>query len=126
MLQTIPEHVVIECRKRLLLMKQEILNRVRASKAEFDSVEKSSGDEIDLSVALREENNFLLSQKRLREHLLEIEFALGRIERGSFGVCEETDETIEIERLLAIPWTRLSIEGAEIREAMKRRFAHLE
>ena len=49
--------------------------------------------------------------------------ALARIEQGTFGVCEETEEVIESERLLAIPWTRLSIEGAEIREAVSRRFA---
>jgi DnaK suppressor protein len=53
---------------------------------------------------------------------LEIESALARIERGSYGVCEETDEPIEIERLRAIPWTRLSIEGSEIREALSRRY----
>jgi DnaK suppressor protein len=49
--------------------------------------------------------------------LIEIEFALARIENGQYGVCEETEEFIEHERLLAIPWTRFSIEGAEIRES---------
>lgn len=39
-----------------------------------------------------------------------------RIEKGTFGKCEETDEPIEPQRLIAIPWTRLSVEGAEIRE----------
>jgi DnaK suppressor protein len=55
--------------------------------------------------------------------LSEIESALGRIESGIFGLCEETEEPIEAERLLAIPWTRLSIEGAEIRESMNKRYA---
>ena len=45
------------------------------------------------------------------------------MEQGIFGICEETEEQIEIERLLALPWTRLSIEGAEIREAVRKRFA---
>jgi DnaK suppressor protein len=49
--------------------------------------------------------------------------ALSRIESGTYGICEETEEQIEHERLLAIPWTRLSIEGAEIRESIKKRYA---
>ena len=32
-------------------------------------------------------------------------------------------EAIEVERLRALPWTRLSIEGAEIRESLTKRFA---
>ncbi len=54
---------------------------------------------------------------------MEIEGALGRIEKGLYGVCEETEEIIEAERLLAIPWTRLSIEGAEIRESLGKKYA---
>jgi DnaK suppressor protein len=59
----------------------------------------------------------------MRTQLLEIEMALSRMEQGTFGVCEETEEVIEADRLLAIPWTRLSIEGAELREAVSRKFA---
>ena len=69
------------------------------------------------------EAEFLNRHERMRNQLMEIEAALGRIENGSFGVCEETEEAIEPERLRAIPWTRLSIEGAEIRESMNKRFA---
>jgi len=54
---------------------------------------------------------------------MEIEMALGRIENGTYGICEETEEPIETDRLLAIPWTRLSIEGAELRESLGRRYA---
>ena len=61
----------------------------------------------------------------MRNQLLEIEFALARIENGEFGICEETNEPIEEQRLLTIPWTRLSIEGAEIRERYKKHYAHV-
>ena len=47
--------------------------------------------------------------------------ALARIEQGCYGVCEETGEIIESERLMALPWTSLSIEGAEIREAINKK-----
>lgn len=116
--------LVLECKKRLLRLKEETLNRVRAAKLEFDAIDRTGGDEMDLTASQLQENNFLLTQERLRHQMIEVAYALARIEQGTFGICEETEEPIEVERLLALPWTRLSIEGAEIREAAKRRFAH--
>lgn len=120
------QQVLQECRRKLLGLKQEILNRARSSATEYrmeQSSRSSSGDEIDQTVAQLEENTFLISQERMRMQLFEIEMALARMENGTFGVCEETEEPIEIDRLLAIPWTRVSIEGAELREAMGRKYA---
>lgn len=118
------QEVITQCRKKLLQLKQDILNRSRQSAIEFASNRReTSGDEIDQTVANLEEHSFLISQTRLRDQLSEIEFALARMENGTYGICEETDEPIETERLLAIPWTRLSIEGAEMREALNRRYA---
>jgi len=111
------------CRQRLLSLKQEMMNRVRMGHQEFAANERASGDEVDQTVALLAENTFLISQERLRKQILEIEFALARIQNGSFGICEETQEPIETDRLLALPYTRLSIEGAEMREALGRRYA---
>ena len=112
-----------ECRRRLLQTKAELLNRVRNSRAEFATLDKSGGDEADQTMSLLAENDFLSSQNRLRENILEIELALARIESGRYGVCEETEEAIEKERLMALPWTRLSIEGAELREAFRKKYA---
>lgn len=111
------------CREHLLQLKFDLLNRLRSVQVEFTRSERNSGDEIDNSVALLTQNNLLLSQERLRFQVLEVECALARIEQGQFGICEETEEFIEEERLLAVPWTRLSIEGAEIREDLEKRFA---
>jgi DnaK suppressor protein len=112
-----------ECRMKLIESRHDILNRVRSARAEFEMLDKSGGDEADQTMSLIAEHDFLASQQRLGELLLEIDYALSRIENGSYGVCEETEELIERERLKAIPWTRLSIEGAEIREAVRRKFA---
>lgn len=120
------DQILSECKKKLLMLKQDVLNRARSSAQQYSvslSSKGAGGDEIDQSVHQLEEHSFLVSQDRMRQQLLEIELALARMERGVFGICEETDEPIEIERLLAIPWTRLSIEGAELREAMSQRFA---
>lgn len=110
------------CRRKLSEVKVDLLNRLMSAKTDFDHIEWR-GDEADQTVAQLTESDFLRSQRRLREQLLEVEYALARIENGQYGICEETHEPIEIERLRAIPWTRLSIEGAEIREATRKSFA---
>jgi DnaK suppressor protein len=121
--RNLSESFIQECKRRLLQTKREILDRVRNSRMEFQTLDKAGGDEADQTMSLLAENDYLTTQMRLKEQLLEIEMALARIERGCYGICEETDEPIEFERLKALPWTRLSIEGAEIREAMRRKFA---
>lgn len=117
------QQTIAECRKKLVSMRQDLLNRVRMSQLDFGHVEKSSGDEVDQTVAQLAENHFLISQERMRTQLIEIDQALSRIENGTYGICEETEEPIEVDRLFAVPWTRLSIEGAEIQEALLRKFA---
>lgn len=122
MAKGLSDQFIRECRTRLVEMKSELLNRARNAMREFESRDRGGGDEADMTMALLAENDFLSDQERTKTRLLEIESALGRIERGTYGVCEETDEPIEVERLRALPWTRLSIEGAEIREALSRRY----
>ena len=114
--------LVQKCRERLIDSKTEILNRVESTRLHLNN-EDRGGDEADQTVRTLAEGEVLRMHERMRMQLGEIEMALGRIESGSYGVCEETEEVIEADRLLAIPWTRLSIEGAEIRESMKRKFA---
>ena len=118
----ISEKLVGECKAKLLQTKSDLLNRVKETKMNFDT-EDRGGDEADQTVRVLAEQEFLNMTDRLRSQLMEIESALGRIENGTFGYCEETEEVIEAERLRAIPWTRLSIEGAEIRESVNKRFA---
>lgn len=112
------------CRRKLLETKADILNRVMdARKNLSNSEDGKAGDEGDQTVRALAESEMLSQNERLRHQLMEIENALGRIQNGTYGVCEETEEPIEIDRLQAIPWTRLSIEGAEIRESMQKRYA---
>lgn len=114
--------LVHRCREKLLQTKAEILNRVETTRLQLNNDDRG-GDEADQTVRVLAEGEVLRMHDRLRQQLVEIEMALGRIESGSYGICEETEEPIEADRLLAIPWTRLSIEGAEIRESMKKRYA---
>jgi DnaK suppressor protein len=121
---TLTKSLVEKCKKALIETKADILNRVRDVRKDLGSSEDGkSGDEGDQTTKALAENEFLTLNERLRSQLIEIEMALARIENGTYGTCEETEEPIEPDRLLAIPWTRLSIEGAEIRESMNKRYA---
>ena len=120
--EKLTDKLVKECKEKLLKTKMDLLNRVKEAREKLDLGEKG-GDEADQTMRLLAEQEMLNLNDRLRSQLFEIESALSRIESGAFGQCEETEEPIEVERLKAIPWTRLSIEGAEIRESIDRRYA---
>ena len=46
-----------------------------------------------------------------QDAIYEIEEALKRIEKGSYGVCELTGKKVPKARLEAIPWTRFTVEA---------------
>lgn len=121
---TLSRDLIEKCKAKLITAKAEILNRVRESRADlYNSEDAKGGDEGDQTLRALAESEFLSMHERLRKQLMEIESALARIEKGLYGICEETEEMIEPDRLLAIPWTRLSIEGAEIRESIGKKYA---
>jgi DnaK suppressor protein len=120
---SISKSLVDNCKGKLLTSKEELLNRVLDIRKNLYVAEEKGGDEADQTVRVLNESEVLGQHDRIRKQLFEIEQALARIENGTYGICEETDEYIESDRLLAIPWTRLSIEGAEIRESLKRKYA---
>ena len=62
----------------------------------------------------------LRTRDRARKLVSKIDQALGRIENGSYGFCEETDEPIAIRRLEARPIATMSIEAQERHEKMER------
>jgi DnaK suppressor protein len=114
--------VLTVCKEKLLITKAALLNRIKENYNDYSTRDRV-GDETDQAVNVLAENQFLTTQDRLRTQLLEIEIALAKMEQGLYGVCEETEEPIEVDRLLALPWTRFSVEGAEIREVLSKRFA---
>lgn len=62
----------------------------------------------------------LRTRDRARKLISKIDQALVRIESGTYGYCEETDEPIGIKRLEARPIATLSIEAQERHERMER------
>lgn len=63
------------------------------------------------------DRDFALSQLSAdRDAVYEVEQALKRIQKGSYGICEMTGKTIPKNRLEAIPWTRYTVEAQAIIE----------
>ena len=62
----------------------------------------------------------LRTRDRARKLIAKIDQALLRIENGTYGHCEETDEPIGVKRLEARPIATLSIEAQERHERMER------
>ena len=70
-------------------------------------------------------NLTLRIRDRERKLLTKIEEALGRIDDGSYGKCEECDREIGIARLRARPVTTLCIDCKSLQEAQERKLRTL-
>lgn len=110
-------------KKQLLLEKERILNNQKRDLSDIKVDSDDLPDETDLAASEISQTLAFTLRDRQRLLLSEIDQALMRIENEQYGICEETGEPIEHERLMAVPWTRLSVEGAEIREKSRKRFA---
>ncbi len=98
----------------LLKIKSEINNNIAEKGLSDLQIEKDQVTEDgDQAQTYQDQNiSFGLRDRDLHK-LKDIEMALSKIEDGSYGICEETDEPINKKRLEKMPWTRLSIEAAE-------------
>jgi DnaK suppressor protein len=66
-------------------------------------------DEGDLSQQSHEEWIFLNRNTLEMKLLREVEEALRRIERGTYGICHECEEPISAKRLDAVPWAKYCV-----------------
>jgi DnaK suppressor protein len=62
----------------------------------------------------------LRTRDRERKLISKIDAALSRLDSGTYGYCEETEEPIGLRRLEARPIATLSIEAQERHERMER------
>lgn len=111
---SISKKLLSACKDKLVEMKTRHLESLKSLST--DLVRETSGDVADQARQIQEETISLARREKLNQELGEINQALERIKNETYGVCEETGTPIEEKRLMALPWTRLSLEGAEIRE----------
>ncbi len=77
-------------------------------------------DPVDRALLESNRNFQLRLRDRERRLLRKIQEALGRLETGTFGICDECGEEIETERLRARPVTTLCIECKEEQERLEK------
>ncbi|HVK60396.1 MAG TPA: TraR/DksA C4-type zinc finger protein [Bdellovibrionales bacterium] len=108
-----------------LLLKQraEILNKADSFLNESAIESTAQGDEGDLAVSELNLSMSLRLQERQTQLLQKIDRALGKIEEGSFGLCEQCEEQLHINRLIARPVATLCIACKEEQESRERVFA---
>lgn len=96
----------------------EIVNNHMRSDLQPREESSDVGDDLDQASNERDrEFNLIMHQRHLRR-LHQIEEAFERMEDGSYGLCEGTDEPINPRRLLIMPLARYSLEYQEQQEKM--------
>ncbi|HYR62358.1 MAG TPA: TraR/DksA C4-type zinc finger protein [Actinomycetota bacterium] len=111
------EDGLAQSRKRLDSELAEIEKELADLGAETDGSIKVSLDEgfADAAQATSERAKVLSFVEGLINHLHDIQAALGRVDRGSYGQCERCGKDIAPERLEAVPTARLCISCAQKR-----------
>lgn len=106
-----------ELKETLLDRKETITKNIQGSRDSIDSLKDSEcKDEFDYAeVSSDSFKEGIIANQQIKE-LNEIEDALKRIEKGTYGVCEMCDESIAIGRLRAKPFAKYCTPCREIHE----------
>ncbi len=100
-------------RVELLQESTETLKNLQSESLAVPDMADRASKETDRALELR-------TRDRQRKLIAKIDEALRRIDDGTYGYCEETDEPISLRRLEARPIATLSLEAQERHERMER------
>ncbi|HWE75309.1 MAG TPA: RNA polymerase-binding protein DksA [Stellaceae bacterium] len=107
-------------RQKLLQWRSELLSESSGTLLHLKEESLSEPDIADRATLETDRYTELRTRDRERKLIQKIDEALLRIEDGTYGYCEETDEPIGVKRLDARPTATLSIEAQERHERMER------
>jgi len=110
-------------RRRLLAMRANFLNTEQETNDHLKERDRIS-DVLDRATVEETITLELRLRDRERHLLVKIDQALHRIERRTYGWCEETGEPIGIARLLSRPTATLCLEAQQRRERMQQVYGH--
>jgi DnaK suppressor protein len=101
--------------QRMLLLQEssETLSSLQQETLQQPDISDRAAMETDRALELR-------TRDRERKLIMKIDMALRRIEEGTYGYCDETNEPIGLRRLEARPIATLTIEAQERHERMER------
>lgn len=107
-------------RRKLISWRDEILRGSNETLRQLKEEDNRVADMSDWASYETERNFQLRARDRERKLLSKIDEALRRIEEGTYGYCEETQEPIGLRRLEARPIATLSIEAQERHERREK------
>lgn len=117
----------LDCLKlKLTELRDEIKESLTGKTVHFNASSHNEsiikGDDAEVAEKQRQSNAALQEMDMLKNRLVMVERALKKIEAGTYGLCEETEEPIAFERLFAIPWARYGVKVQEMRERRLREY----
>ena len=104
---------LITWRDEILRSTKETLQSLHDDQAHYADIADRATSESDKALELR-------ARDRQRKLIAKIDAAIERIDRGTYGYCDETGEPIAVRRLDARPIATLSIEAQERHERRER------
>ena len=105
--------MLLNWRSELIQEAGETLNNLNSENLQQPDMADRASLETDHQLELR-------TRDRERKLIIKIDEALSRIENGSYGFCQDTDEPIGLKRLMARPIAVLSLEAQERHERQER------
>ncbi len=107
-------------RRKLLAWKDDILRESRETLTVLQNENENLPDLADRASSETDRAIELRARDRQRKLIAKIDAALGRLDDGTYGYCEETGEPISLKRLDARPIATLSIEAQERHERREK------
>ena len=107
-------------RAKLLAWREDILKEAKETLQHLQEENQNHPDIADRASSETDRAIELRARDRQRKLIAKIDEALGRIEDGTYGYCEETGEPISLKRLDARPIATLSVEAQERHERRER------
>ena len=104
-------------KKKLQDAKEETQEKIDNLKERLDNITKNADDtqssqddhQADIGTDEQTREKLLIELEKQREKRASIKVALDRIATGNYGICVESGEPIQKERLEAIPWAVRSV-----------------
>ena len=103
-------------RQMLLNWRAELVHEASETLSDLNEGNLQQPDMADRASLETDHQLVLRTRDRERKLISKIDSALNRIEDGSYGYCQETDEPISLKRLMARPIADLSLEAQERHE----------
>ncbi len=98
--------------RKILLKKRDEL--VAAVRNDALATNVQSPDEVEFAVKVHEQDVVAMTVELQTGMLREVEGALKRVAKGTYGECEACGEEISAARLKALPWARYCVTCQEL------------